>query len=94
MSLFTLGAFATRSAGCIINDMIDKDIDSHVERTKTRPLASGEISFNQAALFLAGFTVIDFGVLFSLNWECIKIGMVVTPLIFIYPTTKRYFKYP
>jgi 4-hydroxybenzoate polyprenyltransferase len=44
LSLFTIGAFTTRSAGCIINDFCDRDIDKHVIRTKARPLTTGEIS--------------------------------------------------
>lgn len=44
ISLFTAGALATRSAGCIINDYLDRDIDKHVERTKARPLTTGELS--------------------------------------------------
>ena len=93
-ALFTAGALGTRSAGCIVNDMIDKDIDDKVERTKVRPLAAQELTQKQAALFFGALAVLDFGILFSLPWGCIKLGFVVTPLIFLYPTTKRYFKLP
>ena len=48
----------------------------------------------QAGLFLSGLMAVNFGVLFSLPWECVKLGLMVTPLVFIYPTTKRYFKFP
>ncbi len=44
VGLFTVGAFSSRSAGCIINDFADKDIDKHVDRTKARPLTTGELS--------------------------------------------------
>lgn len=85
---------SARSAGCIINDFADKDIDKHVDRTKARPLTTGELSSAQAGGFLAGLMGLSFGVLFSLPQECIKLGFIVTPLVFIYPTTKRYFAYP
>lgn len=62
--LFTIGAFAMRSAGCIYNDIIDRDIDAKVARTKGRPLASGQISVTSAllcafALCLTGLAVLD-----------------------------------
>jgi 4-hydroxybenzoate polyprenyltransferase len=94
VSLFTVGALSCRSAGCIINDFCDRDIDKHVARTNARPLTTGELSPTQAGLFLGGLMGINFSVLFSLPWECVKLGFMVTPLVFIYPTTKRYFKYP
>jgi len=66
MTLFSLGALGCRSAGCIINDFADRDIDKHVDRTKARPLTTGELSPKQAGLFLAGLMTMNFGVLFSL----------------------------
>lgn len=92
--LFTVGALGARSAGCIINDFADRDIDKHVDRTKARPLTTGELSPLQAGTFLGGLMALNFGVLFCLPWECVKLGFLVTPLVFIYPTTKRYFAYP
>ena len=94
MTLFTIGALSCRSAGCIINDFTDRDIDKHVDRTKARPLTTGELSPTQAGLFLAGLMGISCSVLFSLPLECIKLGAIVTPLVFIYPRTKRFFRYP
>ena len=94
ISLFTIGALATRSAGCVINDLADRDIDKHVERTKARPLTTGEVSQTQAIIFLGGLMAINFSILFSLPWESIKYGLMVTPIVFLYPTTKRYFKVP
>ena len=94
MALFTVGALGCRSAGCVINDFADRDIDQHVERTKARPLTTGEVSPKQAGLFLSGLMAVNFGVLFSLPAECVKLGLMVTPLVFLYPTTKRYFKFP
>jgi len=94
MALFYAGALGCRSAGCIINDLADRDIDKHVDRTKARPLTTGELSTTQAGLFLTGLMGVNFSILFSLPPECIKLGLMVTPLVFIYPTTKRYFKFP
>ncbi len=89
-----MGALGCRSAGCIINDFCDRDIDKHVDRTKARPLTTGELSPFKAGVFLTALMTMNFGILFSLPAECVKLGLIVTPLVFIYPTTKRYFKYP
>ena len=94
MALFWVGAIGCRSAGCIINDFTDRDIDIHVDRTKARPLTTGELTPKQAGMFLTGLMAMNFGILFSLPPECIKLGLAVTPLVFLYPTTKRYFKFP
>ena len=94
LGLFTVGALSCRSAGCIINDFTDRDIDIHVDRTKARPLTTGELSPSQAGIFLAGLMTLNFSILFSLPYECIKLGLMVTPLVFLYPTTKRYFRFP
>ena len=64
MALFSAGALGTRSAGCIINDFADRDIDKHVDRTKARPLTTGEITPTQAGVFLSGLMAMNFGVLF------------------------------
>lgn len=63
--LFLLGAVATRAAGCIVNDMADRDFDKHVERTKHRPLASGELSMAQASACLAVLLAIAFAILIA-----------------------------
>ena len=94
LGLFTVGALSCRSAGCIINDFTDRDIDRHVDRTKARPLTTGELTPTQAGTFLAALMTLNFSILFSLPFECIKLGFMVTPLVFLYPTTKRYFPYP
>jgi len=94
ISLFTVGALGCRSAGCIINDFTDRDIDKHVDRTKARPLTTGELTPKQAGVFFSALMAMNFGVLFSLPWESIKMGLLVTPIVFLYPTTKRFFRYP
>jgi 4-hydroxybenzoate polyprenyltransferase len=94
MGLFTFGALSARSAGCIINDFTDRDIDKHVDRTKARPLTTGEMSPMQAGVFLSALMAFNFSILFSLPPKCVMMGLIVTPLVFIYPTTKRFFPYP
>lgn len=66
MALFSVGALGCRSAGCIINDFADRDIDKHVHRTKARPLTTGELSPKQAGIFLSGLMAINVGVLTQL----------------------------
>jgi len=90
LALFGVGALGARSAGCIINDFADRDID----RTKARPLTTGEITPNQAGVLLGGLMAMNFGVLFSLPPAAIKLGFAVTPIVFAYPYAKRYFAYP
>jgi 4-hydroxybenzoate polyprenyltransferase len=94
LALFTVGAVCTRSAGCVINDFADRDIDKHVERTKARPLTTGEITPVKAGIFLSSLMAVNFSILFQLPWEAIKYGLMVTPIVFLYPTTKRFFKIP
>lgn len=94
IGLFTLGAFSCRSAGCIINDYLDRDIDKFVERTKARPLTTGELSPQKVATFFTGLMALNFYILFSLPLESIKYGLMVTPVVFAYPTMKRFFKVP
>lgn len=67
LGLFGIGAFLMRGAGCIINDLWDKDIDKEVERTKSRPLASSAISTNNAIKLLFGHLTLSLGILLSLN---------------------------
>lgn len=95
--LFGIGAFSMRSAGCIVNDLWDQDIDKQVERTATtRPLATGEITPRQAIGFLAITLSTGLGVLLSLpnQIECLYWGIPSLGLLTIYPTMKRFFIYP
>ena len=74
-----------RSAGCVVNDLIDKNIDKKVIRTKNRALASSKISIKNALILLFSLLVIGFLILIQLNYEAIILGMVITPLIALYP---------
>ena len=93
MTLFTIGAVAMRGAGCIINDLWDRDIDAQVERTQSRPLASGQISVTAAVLFLGAkwlrSSSLNPAALFS--WA---IGIGALPLIILYPLAKRFMNWP
>ncbi len=93
-ALFTLGAFIMRAAGCVINDIIDRKYDVKVERTKTRPLASGEISVRQALGFLGLLLLLGLVVLLQLPQFAIFIGLASVPLFVTYPFMKRITYWP
>ena len=73
--LFLIGSFLMRSAGCIINDIIDIDFDQKVTRTKFRPLASKKISITEAILLLIILLVISFFILLEFNFKSIVLGL-------------------
>ncbi len=92
--LFVLGSFFIRSAGCIINDIIDKDFDKYVARTKNRPIASGELTVRQAMNFLFILLLGAFIILINFNRLAITIGFLALLPIVIYPFLKRYIHFP
>ncbi len=92
--IFFLGAFVMRSAGCVINDLWDKNIDKKITRTKNRPIASGEISIIKAFLFLAILLLFGLFCLSILNKETWIIALLSIPIIIIYPLAKRFTKWP
>ena len=73
---------------------LDRDFDKHVERTKDRPLASGELSLNQALVFLGLNLSCGLAILTTLNMQCIKLGFLVMPLVVSYPLMKRMTNFP
>ena len=87
--LFFFGALIMRSAGCIINDMIDQDIDVKVERTATRPIASKKISNFNAFIFLILLLIIGLLILLQFKYSTIIVGLFCVPLILLYPIMKR-----
>jgi 4-hydroxybenzoate polyprenyltransferase and related prenyltransferases len=89
-----VGAVVSRSAGCIVNDIWDKEFDKHVERTKQRPLASGELTVNQAWAFFVPHVFVGLGVLTQMNWLSIKWILGILPVCFLYPAAKRVTNYP
>ncbi len=86
---FAVGAVVMRAAGCVINDLWDRNLDSQVERTSVRPLASGDISVSQALVFLGILLSIGFCILILMNGTTILLGLLTIPLIVIYPFMKR-----
>jgi len=94
MMLFLVGAIATRAAGCIINDMWDRQLDQRVARTSVRPLAAGTISMLQASLFLVMLGLICLFILFQLPVLAIYVGLAATPLVVLYPLAKRVTWFP
>src|SRR5210317_1457407 len=92
--LFLIGAILMRSAGCIINDIVDSDFDKKVKRTKNRPIASGKVSKIKGfayAIILCGFA---FMVLIQFNKFTILMALFSMPLAFTYPLMKRYTYWP
>ena len=83
-----------RSAGCIINDIADKDFDSKVKRTKKRPIAFGKVSVKVGLLYSLIICLIAFGVLLQFNFYTIILALCSMPLAFSYPYMKRFTYWP
>ena len=89
LGLFGVGSLIMRGAGCTINDLWDRKMDKLVERTKSRPLASGMVSPFQAISFLGIQLSLGLGILTQLNYYSIALGMASMPLVILYPFMKR-----
>lgn len=92
--LFAMGAAVMRGAGCTLNDLIDRDLDAQVKRTKNRPLASGQLSTQQALAFFCFQSLVGLAVLLQLPIPCWEIGLVGLALLIIYPFMKRITDWP
>src|SRR5262249_20323751 len=92
--LFFVGAFAMRGAGCTWNDIVDRDLDKSVERTRSRPIPSGQVSTAQAALFLVLQALLGFAVLISFNLFTIWLGPASLLIVAVYPFMKRITYWP
>lgn len=92
--IFTLGTFLMRSAGCAINDYADRDFDRHVERTKNRPITSGQISGKEAVLIAAILALLSFGLIWPLNLLTKQLSVFAIVVAAVYPFTKRFFAMP
>lgn len=92
--LFFLGSILMRSAGCIFNDIVDKEFDKNVERTKKRPIASGKISVKQSFFYVVILCLTAFIVLIQFNFLTIILGMSSMLLAFVYPFMKRITYWP
>ena len=94
LTLFFLGSVLMRSAGCIVNDILDRKFDKKVLRTKDRPIASGKISVTLGLIYAAILCLLAFLVLVNFNNFTIAIALASMPLAFTYPLMKRYTYWP
>jgi 4-hydroxybenzoate polyprenyltransferase len=92
--IFVLGTVLMRSAGCVVNDYADRNFDSHVERTKNRPLATGKLSSKEALLLAAGLSLCAFLLILPLNRLTLALSVLALFLAASYPFTKRFFAMP
>lgn len=87
--LFLGGSVIMRSCGCAINDLCDRNFDKQVERTKNRPIATGQISTNQALAYISIHFIAGLWIMLQFNIKSIQLGFGIVPLIIIYPLMKR-----
>ena len=92
--IFTCGVIITRSAGCVINDYADREIDKHIARTRDRPIAAGEISPKAALLLFFALGLAAFALVLLTNTLTIKISFIALALSVLYPFTKRWTNLP
>ena len=92
--IFTVGVIITRSAGCVINDYADREIDKHIARTRDRPLTTGEISPKAALLVFFTLGLVAFALVLLTNALTIKISFIALALAVLYPFTKRWTNLP
>ncbi len=92
--LFMIGAFVMRGAGCTYNDIVDRDIDAGVARTRGRPIPSGEVSVKAAAAFMLLLCLIGLAVLLQFNWYTVVLGASSLLLVALYPFMKRVTNWP
>ena len=93
-ALFLSGSVLMRSAGCIVNDIADKNFDKKVERTKNRPIASGKVSVKLASVYALFLCSVAFLVLINFNNFTILMALISMPLAFTYPLMKRITYWP
>jgi 4-hydroxybenzoate polyprenyltransferase len=93
-ALFGIGAVAMRGAGCVVNDLWDRDLDRRVERTRGRPLAAGTVSPRQALVFVAALCSVGLAVLVQLDRAAILLGFASVLPIVLYPLAKRVTNWP
>jgi len=89
LALFFVGAFVMRGAGCTWNDITDRDLDARVERTRSRPIPSGQVSVPQAAAFLVVQALIGLAVLLQFNRFAVATGIASLVIVAVYPFMKR-----
>jgi len=92
--IFSLGVIVMRSAGCVINDYADRDIDKHIKRTQNRPITSGEISSRSALILFAILLLVALILVLQTNLLTIQLSLIAAGLATIYPFTKRWTNLP
>jgi 4-hydroxybenzoate polyprenyltransferase len=92
--LFFIGAFAMRGAGCTWNDIVDRDLDGRVERTRSRPIPSGQVTVAAAGVFLALQALIGLAVLLQFNRFTVAVGFASLAVVAVYPFMKRITSWP
>src|SRR5580704_5668308 len=92
--LFLVGAFAMRGAGCTWNDIVDRDLDARVERTRSRPIPSGQVGVKGAAVFLVLQALLGLLVLLQFNRFTVLVGLASLAVVAIYPFMKRVTYWP
>jgi len=94
LALFLIGAIAMRGAGCTYNDILDRELDTGVERTRMRPLPSGRVSVAAAAILLVAQALVGLAVLLCFNRFSIGLGMASLAVVAVYPLMKRVTSWP
>jgi 4-hydroxybenzoate polyprenyltransferase len=94
LALFLVGAFVMRGAGCTWNDIVDRDLDARVERTRSRPIPSGQITVARAWAFLLLQAVVGLAVLLQFNLFTVMLGIASLAVVAIYPFMKRFTYWP
>jgi 4-hydroxybenzoate polyprenyltransferase len=92
--LFFIGAFAMRGAGCTWNDLVDRDLDGRVERTRSRPIPSGQVTVAQATMFMVAQALVGFLVLIQFNRFTVATGIASLLVVVVYPFMKRITYWP
>ncbi|MDC0469516.1 UbiA family prenyltransferase, partial [Candidatus Pelagibacter sp.] len=92
--LFLIGAILMRSAGCIVNDIVDRKFDKKVSRTKNRPIASGKVTIKNGIIYSIILCFLAFIVLIQFNYLTIFLAILSMPLAFTYPLMKRFTYWP
>ncbi|MEG3618996.1 4-hydroxybenzoate octaprenyltransferase [Magnetovibrio sp. PR-2] len=94
LALFALGALIMRGAGCVMNDIADRDYDGQVARTATRPIPAGDVSIKQAIGFLVFLCLLGLAILLQFNLFAIAVGVLSLVTVVIYPYMKRFTYWP
>jgi 4-hydroxybenzoate polyprenyltransferase len=94
VAIFVLGTLLMRSAGCVMNDIADRNFDAHVKRTRDRPLAAGRVSVREAVVLAAGLALLAFLLVLNLNALTVLLSFAALAIAATYPLCKRFFAVP